>query len=218
MSDSPEKPAEESRKGCGCLFISLGCISFLGLLLVIIVYYFRLSAPILVEETFEDGDTGWLVVGDAQGESDKPTYETEGGNPGAHMSAVDNAVGGVWFWSAPDSFLEQLDASWKENGSLRASLHFDLYQDNLSNPFEDKDVLLGSGDLELHYRHENPPGAEWTSYRVPLNPAKWTNPATEQPATPEEMDQVLSELDRLWIRGEFNTGPDSGGIDNILIR
>lgn len=218
MNDSSETTEQKSRKGCGCLFAILACLFFPTVIFLIAVFYFRLAAPVLVEETFEAGDTGWLVVGDAQGESDKPTYQEEGGNPGAYMSAVDNAVGGVWFWSAPESFLATLQDSWTDRGSLRAWLLFDLMQSDTSEPFEDKDVLLGAGDLELHYRHAKPPGTEWTPYRIPLRPEKWINPATDAPATPEEMNQVLSGLDRLWIRGEFRTGPDTGGIDNIRVR
>ncbi len=216
MSDTPTET--KSKFGCGCIVAIGACLSIILVIIFVFVFYLRLHAPVLVEETFEGGDTGWIVVGDAQGDSDKPTYMKEGGNPGAHMSAVDDAVGGVWFWSAPDTFLSQLRKSWKESGSMRAVLTFDLKQSDLSDPFEDKDLVLGAGDLELHFRHESPPGLDWTSFRVPLNPADWINPSTEKAATEEEMTQVFSELDRLWIRGEFRTGDDVGGIDNIRIR
>jgi len=209
----------DSRKGCGCLFAIASVLCLLVSLIVILFFHFRIQAPVLAEETFEEGDTGWIVVGDAQGESDKPTYETEGGNPGAYMSAIDDAVGGVWFWSAPDSFLHQVTAAWAERGSLRAVLTFDLKQSDLSSPFEDKDVVLAAGQRRLHYRHAEPPGLDWTSYRVPLRPAAgWTNAETGEPATAEEMQEVVSALDTLWIRGEFRTGDDVGGIDNIRIR
>ena len=205
-----------SKKGCGCV---VAILCFLLLIIFVFVFYFRLHVPVLVEETFEGGDTGWIVVGDAQRESDKPTYKTEGGNPGAYMSAVDNAVGGVWFWSAPEPFRRQLTSTWKEKGSLRSVLMFDLKQSDITEPFDDKDVILGSGDLELHFFHDLDPGTDWTNYRVPLSPDKgWINGATGEPATREEMTKVISQLEKLWIRGEFRTGEDTGGIDNIRVR
>lgn len=216
MSENPPK----RRGSCGCIATLLVLVCLVAVVVIYLGFlHFRWFVSPIAIETFERGDTGWLVVGDAQGESDKPTHETEGGNPGAHMSAVDDAVGGVWFWSAPDSFLDAITGKWRERGSPGAILTFDLKQSDTSNPFEDRDVVLASGDLELTFRHESPPATEWTSYRVPLKPsAGWINAATNEPATTEEMIAVLSGLDRLWIRGEFRTGEDTGGIDNISIR
>lgn len=213
------EPTGEKRKGCSCAMVVLFVSCSLIAILAFCVWQFRWLSPTIVKEDFEAGDTGWLVVGDAQGESDKPTYETEGGNPGAHMSAVDNAVGGVWYWSAPDSFMEELAKNWEANGSTRARLSFDLKQSALDKPFEAPDVILGAGDFEVHFAHENPPGLDWTHFTVPLNAdAGWINSSSKEPATPEEIAKVMDGIDKLWIRGEFRTGDDTGGIDNISIR
>ncbi len=132
-------------------------------------------------------------MGDAQGESNKPTYE---------------------------NFLQQVSAAWESNGTLRARLGFDLKQSikGNPNPFSSKDVILSNGNMEIYFNHAKPPGSDWTSFRVPLNPSGWLNSATEELVTEEEMNAVLSQLNKLWIRGEFQTGDDSGGIDNISIR
>lgn len=213
------EPTGEKRKGCGCAMVVLFASCSLIVILAFCFWYFRWLSPTIVSEDFETGDTGWLVMGDAQGDSDKPTYETEGGNPGAHMSAIDNAVGGVWYWSAPDSFLNELARNWKTNGSSRAQLTFDLKQSALDEPFDAPDVILGSGDFEIHFMHAKHPGLDWTRFRVPLKvEAGWINSTSKEPATVEEMERVMNGLDKLWIRGEFRTGNDTGGIDNISIR
>ena len=213
------EPNTKNKGGCGCLVAIIFFILSIVIILIFGIYFFRWFAAPIVEETFEAGDTGWLVMGDAQGDSDKPTHESEGGNPGAHMMAVDDAVGGIWYWAAPEEFLQQLTSAWDTRGSLRTKLCFDLKQNIQTNPFEAKDIILSNGETEVHISLAQPPGLEWTSYRVPLDPsAGWLNSATKAPVTEEEMHSVLNQLNKLWIRGEFQTGPDTGGIDNIAIR
>ncbi|MEM9016585.1 MAG: laminin B domain-containing protein [Verrucomicrobiota bacterium] len=218
MSEPSQKQKKEKR-GCGCLVVLLSTCFLVVIILTWCAWSLRWFVEPVVSETFEAGDSGWLVMGDAQGESDQPTYEVEGGNPGAYMSAVDDAVGGVWYWAAPELFREAVATSWAEKGSSRAVLRFDLKQSSLENPFDAPDVILEGAGLELHFQHENPPGLDWTSFRVPLRPsAGWVRKTGGKPATKEELAAVLGELEKLWIRGEFRTGNDSGGIDNIVIR
>tara|TARA_R110000850_G_scaffold239282_3_gene364105 strand:+ start:2153 stop:2791 length:639 start_codon:yes stop_codon:yes gene_type:complete len=211
------KKSPEESKGC---FLAVS-FAFCGLMAIIAFgfYFFRWFDSPLVEEHFESGDPGWLVIGDAQGDSNKPTYESTGGNPGCFMSALDSAVDGLWYWSAPVSFLDQLSAKWESDGSPRARLQFDLKQSELSNPLEGKDIVLSGNHLEIYFKDIDPPGIEWTSYSIPLTPsAGWLNTATDEPVSNEEMNEVLSHLDILWIRGEFQTEENTGSIDNIVVR
>ena len=216
---------KESRKHAGCCSCFCGSRWFLiwgtvVVLAVISIYLLRVLARPLVIESFESGENGWLVVGDAQGESDKPTYQTSGGNPGAFMEAVDDAVGGIWYWAAPESFRLKISDEWEKRGGAGCELFFDLKQSDTSAPFKADDVILSDGKIELSYRHESPPGEEWTSYRIPLDAmAGWVNKiGNERAASRAEMDQVLRHLSKLWIRGEFREGPDRGGLDNVGIR
>ncbi|MDO8367328.1 MAG: hypothetical protein Q7T20_11050 [Saprospiraceae bacterium] len=56
------------------------------------------------QSTFSLNDEGWRVVGDAQGPSTIPNYDSMGGNPGGYCHAVDDVSGDYWYWSAPVCF------------------------------------------------------------------------------------------------------------------
>jgi hypothetical protein len=59
-------------------------------------------------------------------------------------------------------------------------------------------------------------GAQWTSYSVPLSASGWKRDSlTGAAATADDFTKVLGDLTALWIRGEFNTGPDTGFLDNV---
>lgn len=217
MANNPEKEEKEKKRG-GLCFVVIFCLLFLVAGFSVVIYL-RLSATPIALTDFESGDEGWLVMGDAQGDSNLPTHQASGGNPGAYMEAVDDAVGGVWYWAAPESFRRKVAETWTAKRQRRSVLTFDLRQSDPSNPFDDEDVILSDGETTLFFSHGSPPATDWTSYRVPLsNAGDWTREPTGEPATTDEMNRVMSNLEKLWIRGEFRTGPDTGGIDNIRIR
>ena len=121
--------------------------------------------------------------------------------------------------AAPDHFLETASETWEDRGSFRNHLYFDLSQSDTTKPFEAKDVIIAGNEIELYFSHSAPPEVSWTPYSVPLRAdGNWMQAGTDEPATPEQLETVLTHLDKLWIRGEFRTGEDVGGIDNIMIR
>jgi alkaline phosphatase D len=95
-------------------------------------------------------------------------------------------------------------------------LKFNLKQSGTNNQFDADDVILEGGGLILHYDTENNPGTDWTKYRVPLNAGKWLKTDNTAP-TASEMKNVLKNITRLWIRGEYISGADEGGLDNVAI-
>jgi len=169
------------------------------------------SGPEDIESTFDDGVQGWTVTGDAQDGSVAPTHNAEGGESGGYLSAADDVAGGVWFWAAPDRYLGE--KSDYEGGTLS----FALTQSATDSGFEARDVVLASGSTELAYRFDSPPGTDWTVYEVGLSPAGWTNSETGDPATDEELQLVLGNVETLWIRGEYRTGSDTGGLDSVVL-
>jgi hypothetical protein len=61
------------------------------------------------------------------------------------------------------------------------------------------------------------PGAAWTAYAIRLDAtAGWVHEGTEQAATTAEIQQVLSSLQQLRIRGEYNEGVEVTGLDNVV--
>lgn len=75
-----------------------------------------------------------------------------------------------------------------------------------------------SGESRLTHDFGNAsthPGTNWTSYQVSLAPGEWTNLETGAQPTATELEAALADLDALLIRGEYRTGSDTGGIDNV---
>lgn len=165
-----------------------------------------------ISSTFDNDIDNWLVVGDAT--SANPNFIAEGGNPGGYLSADDTAAGGVWFWSAPAKFLGNQNTSFGKN------LSFDLKQSDLSSQFDDSDVIITSSDLTIALDLSENPGIDWTHYTVKLdatNPWKINTITNATLATPEEILAVLSDITSLKIRGEYISGSDTGGLDNVLL-
>lgn len=162
---------------------------------------------------FETGDDGWTIVGDAQATSVKPDYSGTGGNPDGLISAKDDVAGGVWFFKAPARYLG-------DNAALAGKrLQFDLKLDaDPTDPFDDIDVKLSGGGVVLAYdAATKPAGGRWTTFTVPLAPdAAWKkNDLEGAAATEADFTAVLANTTELLIRGEFNTGADTGALDNV---
>lgn len=168
-------------------------------------------------------DDGWTIVGDAQAESVKPDFDGFGGNPDGLISAKDDVAGGVWYFHAPSKYSG--DASL----SIGKKLAFDLKTTTLDNPFDDYDVLLQGGGVTIAFDTPNDPGPDWTSYSIPLSDTvgwrridsldvEYGSVQTfeaKPPATLDDLTKVLGGLSMFRIRGEFNTGADTGSLDNV---
>lgn len=156
---------------------------------------------------------GWLISGDANAASVKPDYNGTGGNPDGLISAKDEVTGGVWFFVAPQKYLGDNSATAGKN------LRFDLKVDATpTSPFDDIDVRLEGGGVTLVFdTPNNPVGDKWTSYVVPLKAsAGWkVNELSGAAATDADLAKALGDTTALWIRGEFNTGADTGFLDNV---
>jgi hypothetical protein len=168
---------------------------------------------VIVTTNFENGDEGWLIFGDAQGGTATPNIVQTGGNPGAYLSAVDDVTGGVWYWQAPDKYRGDFSRYYGAN------ISFDLKQSTLSSQFEADDVVLQGGGLKLVLDLPNNPGLDWTPYSLTVDTeSDWRiDNRNGTVATEEQIKNALSDLSLLLIRGEYVTGPDTGGLDNAKI-
>ena len=174
----------------------------------------QVAPTVLARSTFDSGDEGWQIFGDAQGATAQPTYSATGGNPGGFLSAQDDVTGGYWYWEAPETFLGDQCAAYGGN------LGFDLRQSDTSSQSDRADVILRSdvnGEIvTLVLDTAENPGTDWTSYTIALKEtAGWTKETLTGPTpTAAEMRQVLSNLSQLLIRGEYRVGEDVGSLDN----
>ncbi|MFT5467680.1 MAG: hypothetical protein ACI8UO_002787 [Verrucomicrobiales bacterium] len=213
MADSNSK---ESRRNQ----IILRIILVISAILILLLYLFGcFSKSDLVMERFDADSAGWKVEGDAEESAGDPEYHAEGGNPGGCLLANDETRGGVWNWSAPDhfraEFAEDVLAN-RDEPDLR--MVFDLKQSDATSPFEYANVILNSKDLELTYLDGEPPKTDWTSYQIPLNASAWRIKSGEEVPTEKQFVEVLRNLEKILVRGEFREGEDVGQLDNIGLR
>jgi hypothetical protein len=163
----------------------------------------------LVAHDFETSADGWLVSGDTG--MAEPAFHAEGGNPGGYISAEDEAMGETWYFRAPAAVLVQLPAA--EGGTLSYSLK----QSSPGGSFLDDDVVIAGPAGRLSYRFKSAPGSGWTDFSVRLSATvdwRWNWNAR---ATQDQIRAVLQNPSLLEIRGEFQTGPDTAGFDNVVV-
>jgi len=187
--------------------------------------------PIPVESTFEKTTEGWQVAGDAQGNSAFPNHHTERGTPAPCLEAVDDTVGGVWYWVGPTEYTGNKAAYY--DGTLSVSLR----QSSLNSQFADVDVaVLSEADGALIYDFgatESHPRTEFTEYEIPVTtgdawrhvPDATTLGAARTQSTYDAADDadeaafeaVLSDVTALYLRGEYVDGSDTGWLDSVSL-
>ena len=171
---------------------------------------------------FDVNAEGWTITGDAQAAHVKPDYNGTGGNPGGLISAVDDVTGGTWYFQAPSKYMGDASSTYGK------SLRFDLKTTDVSNPFDNFDVILsGAGKVLVFNTANNAAVGKWTSYKVKLDetagwgvinavgdsyPSDWS---TLPKPSAADFKAVLGNVTQLLIRGEFNDGPDTGFLDNV---
>ena len=124
---------------------------------------------------------------------------------------MDNVTGGVWYYKAPSKFLGN------NSDVYGKSLKFDLKITPLTNMFKDKDVILEGGGLTIWYHTDKVPGTNWTSYSVTLKESGWKSGQFNagKEVSSSDFKKVLANMTALYIRGEYNSGADTGSMDNV---
>lgn len=174
------------------------------------------SPSTIVSDAFKTDAAGWTITGDAQGGYAAASYSPNGGVTDGYIYADDDVTGGTWYYRAPARYLGDKSSYYNE------TLQFSLFQhDDLSDPFEDRDIILESANKVIYCQLPKHPDTTWTDYKIIINEsAGWvigdTYGSTDT-ATQADIKEVLSNLTGFYIRGEFETGPDTGGMDNISI-
>lgn len=167
------------------------------------------SADQIIVHHFTTSAEGWLISGDTG--LTAPDFKPAGGHPGGYISNVDEALGETWYFLAPESMLGQLSAA------AGGTLSYDLEQSEDEPGFLDDDVVIIGPAGRLSYRFRTSPGTAWTSFSVRLAASAGWRWNWNTPATPDQMRRVLTNATSLEIRGEYHTGPDTGGLDNVVL-
>lgn len=169
----------------------------------------------LVSSHFKKDSENWTIKGDAQGESADPTYSPEGGVADGFIHAKDDAAGGVWYFSAPEKYLGN------KKDFYGRTLSYALFQKpRKDSQFDSPDIVLTNGENQVYYLVGDYPDTTWTYYEVKISADKewYFGHKGKEVATEEQIKSVLSNLEKFWIRGEYRSGADWGGLDEVVIK
>lgn len=160
--------------------------------------------------TFDIDAEGWSAVGDI---ASPATFSAAGGNPGGYISIDDAVTGGTTYFVAPAKFLGDQSASYA------TPFTFDLRQSypGAGDQFDNVDIFLVGAGLTLVFDTAlNPPNNVWTSYSAPLTEtAGWRIDSLSGAPSQAQMQNVLGNVTSLRLRAEFQTGSDTGSLDNV---
>jgi len=171
------------------------------------------TAHAAVISTFDSGDEGWRITGDAQSGSVIPDWYSTGGNPDGYISARDDVQGGTWYFQAGPDFQGDFSSAY---GTL---LTFDLRQSGTHSQFNNVDVYISGAGTALAFDTSYNPGTDWTGYAVELSElAGWkVNDLNGPAATQQQVQSVLANISNFRIRGEYISGSDVGDLDNVYM-
>lgn len=164
-------------------------------------------SAVLASSTFDSDVEGWTVTDETVALS----WQASDGNPGGYASAADAIWGAAWHWIAPAKFLGNQAAAYG------GTLSFDLRQSLTDTPLDDVDLWLEGGGRTLIYDLPYNPAAVWTSYMVLLHEEVGWRRDDFTPANAADLQAVLADLTSLRIRGKYQDGDSTGGLDNVLL-
>jgi len=167
----------------------------------------------IISSDFVSGVDDWKIEGDAKGsEGVIPNFsEINGVGNSGYIYAKDDATGGTWYFIAPSKY------HGNKSEFFNGKLEFYLIQDsNMANQFKDDDLIIdGVSGKKILYNHDNYPNKTWTKYQINLNSdSQWVNENGDI-ASDEEIKNVLSNITKIMLRGEFEDGEDTGGLDGF---
>ena len=187
------------------------------LVITLNVLVFSLSAQ-TVSSTFDDPATaaeGWTGIDDPFGFAVTLAYRANGGvNNSGCISLRDNLPlgGSTFFFSAPAKFLG--NKSWAYNNTLS----FDMKLTVGTSTFGGDGVILEGANGTRLFAAIPIPTANWTTTTVQLNESLWrVGSRIGALATTKQLQDVLCNIRRLLIRGEFYNGNDEGFLDNVIL-
>ncbi|NLU20763.1 MAG: hypothetical protein GXW89_08765 [Phycisphaerae bacterium] len=167
---------------------------------------------LFIASDFEAGDDGW-VVNDGEIAA---TYSSTAGSPGGHISSQgDN----TWYWTAPAKFLGNLSNAYGR--TLEFDVNHEIPNDNPNCLSAEGLVVLSGEGLSIYANGPYRPEATWTRYVFRLDEtADWRNSADHERVTAAQMQQVLSNVTSLRIRGNCLVNcfrSVVSGLDNVVL-
>lgn len=123
------------------------------------------------------------------------------------------SFGNAQYWQAPAAFLGNKLAA------VGGTLAFDVANVGSGfGPFTQEDLVLVGGGLTLVRALPSQPGSTFAHYALPMVASAWHVNALNGPApTATEFDAVLGALEQMFIRAEYQLGPDTQYLDDVVL-
>jgi len=133
-------------------------------------------------------------------------YKSSGGNPDGYIKATDKGYGSTWYFVSPSLG----DMSSYKGGTLSYDIKF---ISRSGSYFDNDEVIIKNGSSSMSWAPaavHQPALNTWTTYSVDLTSANFV-------VSSGTFDGILSNVTVLWIRGEYVSGGDSEGLDNVKL-
>jgi alkaline phosphatase D len=163
-----------------------------------------------ISETFNKGADGWSLNGDVESSG----WDSKGGDPGGYLSWVDAATGADSYYQAATKFLGN------KLSFYGGTLSYDIL--DTGNGYTAYDVKIVGDGFTLEYTNPKDAGFPnpnvWSAASVKMVAADFVDTATGAAPSIAEMKHVMGDITQLDIRAEYVVGPESGGLDNVLLK
>ena len=105
------------------------------------------------------------------------------------------------------------------NISLDVGEYTGMMQSSVENQFDGEDLILVGADKKIVFNTSKNPGIAWTEYDVILREdAGWRyNDVNGEAVSRSDFKKILRDLSAIYIRGEYVTGEDTGGLDSVVL-
>jgi hypothetical protein len=172
--------------------------------------------------SFDFGSDGWTTidVGNSTYFNGVTPIEwiNSGGNPNGYVSGEDiPQAGDTWFFRSPSGPNSNWGGDWTSytGGSLSWDIIITSFWDEVEPPFLVKGALIidapGTGDfLRSNFISEIGVNS-WTHFEITIISENF------EVIGNKTFEEILSNVDKILIKGEYGNGPDSSGIDNVTL-
>ena len=118
------------------------------------------------------------------------------------------------YWQAPPKFLGN------QLGAYGDSLVFDIADAGSGyGTYQQEDIILVGGGITIVHALGSTPSGAWTHYGTLMTEAAWRRDGSAGPVpTHAEFVAVLGSLTQMFIRAEYQLGPDTQYLDNVVLR
>jgi alkaline phosphatase D len=177
---------------------------------IFMFFCFLPSVNASLSSTFDSGDEGWGVWASDPLDVTNFQWNNTGGNPGGYISAIDGEQAATWWFQSPSVWA----GDWTQY--IGGSIEWDILLMSAPNLvyFENSEIIIDASDTGNYLLGEvdiNPILNQWVHFSIDLIPGNFTQAGTR------DFNDIIANVDSILIRGEFITGSDSEGLDNVFV-